>query len=124
MSGGANQNYNANTSLTPPYNQPPQKSYLDFNTSNPDNSWEITEPGIYYQASYVRLLAGIANLFDENDTLSTPDVAITDDSLTIYPNPTTDKLYINQTQGLVKVEVINMNGELVCTEIAEEFTLE
>ncbi len=42
--------------------QPPQKAYLDFNTGwNPklehDRSWEITEPGIYYQASYVKLVS-------------------------------------------------------------------
>src|SRR5690606_1726031 len=35
--------------------QPPGKAYLDFNTGwNPklehDKSWELTEPGIYYQA--------------------------------------------------------------------------
>jgi hypothetical protein len=40
--------------------QPAQKAYLDFNTAwdppqEHDKSWEITEPGIYYQASYVRL---------------------------------------------------------------------
>jgi endoglucanase len=42
--------------------QPPQKSYLDFNTAwdpqnEHDRSWEITEPAIYYQASYVKLLS-------------------------------------------------------------------
>ncbi|HWA78554.1 MAG TPA: glycoside hydrolase family 9 protein [Polyangiaceae bacterium] len=42
--------------------QPPEKAYLDVNTSyepqNPyDKSWELTEPAIYYQASYVRLLS-------------------------------------------------------------------
>jgi endoglucanase len=42
--------------------QPPQKAYLDFNTGyNPklehDRSWELTEPGIYYQASFVKLVS-------------------------------------------------------------------
>jgi hypothetical protein len=42
--------------------QPPEKAYVDTNTSfdppNPyDKSWELTEPAIYYQASYVRLLS-------------------------------------------------------------------
>ena len=42
--------------------QPAQKAYLDFNTAwapdtEHDRSWEITEPGIYYQASYVKLLS-------------------------------------------------------------------
>jgi hypothetical protein len=47
-------------------------------------------------------------------TLSTPDEIFVDFS--IYPNPTTDTLYINQTQELEKVEVINMNGQLVFTK--------
>jgi hypothetical protein len=47
---------------SPVREQPPEKAYLDVNTSyeppNPyDKSWELTEPAIYYQASYVRLLS-------------------------------------------------------------------
>lgn len=61
ISGGPNQNYDEDTSLTPPYNQPPQKSYLDWNTESSQASWEITEPAIYYQAAYIRSLAGIMN---------------------------------------------------------------
>ncbi|RYZ04698.1 MAG: glycoside hydrolase family 9 [Myxococcales bacterium] len=42
--------------------QPPQKTYLDFNTAwepqlEYDRSWELTEPAIYYQASYVMLVS-------------------------------------------------------------------
>jgi len=58
--GGPNQYYDADMSLTPPYNQPLQKSYLDWNTDFPQNSWEITEPGIYYQANYLRLLSSFS----------------------------------------------------------------
>jgi endoglucanase len=41
---------------------PPQKAYLDFNTgwepsAEYDQSWELTEPGIYYQAAYVMLVS-------------------------------------------------------------------
>lgn len=42
---------------SPPHGQPPQKSYKDFNTGWPIDSWEITEPSCGYQASYIRLLA-------------------------------------------------------------------
>ncbi len=59
ISGGPNANYNADVSLEPPFNQPLQKSYLDWNTGWPENSWEVTEPAIYYQAAYLRLLSGI-----------------------------------------------------------------
>lgn len=45
------------TALAPPTGQPPQKSYKDWNGPWPDSSWAITEPAIYYQASYVKLLS-------------------------------------------------------------------
>ncbi len=44
-------------SLSPPTGQPPQKSYKDWNVGWPEASWAITEPGIYYQSAYVRLLS-------------------------------------------------------------------
>jgi endoglucanase len=37
--------------------QPPQKCYMNWNNSNPEKSWEITEPAIYYQASYIKLIS-------------------------------------------------------------------
>jgi endoglucanase len=43
--------------LSPPTGQPPQKSYKDWNGGGPDSSWAVTEPGIYYQSAYVRLLS-------------------------------------------------------------------
>ncbi|MCW3070964.1 MAG: hypothetical protein JWO44_854 [Bacteroidetes bacterium] len=43
--------------IDPPKNQPIQKSWKDFNTSWPINSWTITEAGIYTQAAYARLLS-------------------------------------------------------------------
>jgi len=53
--GGPNKSYTGSVSgIT---NQPPQKAYKDWNTGFPENSWEITEPSIYCQASYVMLLA-------------------------------------------------------------------
>lgn len=42
---------------TPPYGQPPQKSYLDFNDGWPVNSWSVTENSNGYQAAYIRLLS-------------------------------------------------------------------
>ncbi|MBK6773904.1 MAG: glycoside hydrolase family 9 protein [Ignavibacteria bacterium] len=58
-SGCGSYNSLCNTALvTPPLGQPIQKSYRDWNTSWPQNSWTITEPGIYTQASYLRLISG------------------------------------------------------------------
>jgi len=69
VTGGPNKQYcegqDANQfacAKSPIRDQPPEKAYLDSNTgwepNNPyDKSWELTEAGIYYQASYVRLLS-------------------------------------------------------------------
>ncbi len=43
--------------IVPPQNQPSLKAYKDWNTSWPQNSWEITETSISNQGSYVKLLS-------------------------------------------------------------------
>jgi len=40
--------------------QPRGKAYADFNLNWPESSWELSEPAIYYQAMYVRLIAAFA----------------------------------------------------------------
>jgi endoglucanase len=47
--------------LSPPNGQPLQKAYKDWNGGYPEASWAVTEPGIYYQSAYVRLLSAFAN---------------------------------------------------------------
>lgn len=42
---------------SPPYGQPPQKSYANFNDNWPINSWSVSENSNGYQAAYLRLLA-------------------------------------------------------------------
>lgn len=42
---------------SPPAGQPPQKSYVDFGTSWPIDSWSVTEPDLLYQTAYIRLLS-------------------------------------------------------------------
>jgi len=42
---------------SPPYGQPAQKSYANFNDSWPTNSWSVTENSNGYQSFYLRLLA-------------------------------------------------------------------
>jgi endoglucanase len=44
-------------SIIPPRQQPHQKSYKDFNTSWPLNSWSVTENSNGYQLPYIRLLS-------------------------------------------------------------------
>jgi len=61
LSGGPSTQYSIKK-VSPPYGQPAMKSYKDWNVGRPENSWEITEPAIYYQALYIRLLAPYVRL--------------------------------------------------------------
>jgi endoglucanase len=67
VTGGPNKSYCASEKDHKCYDsefrkQPAQKAYMDFNTSweperDYDMSWALTEPAIYYQAAYVKLLS-------------------------------------------------------------------
>jgi len=72
LTGGANKDFSI-SNIVPPAGQPAQKSYKDWNSGWPQNSWEITEPAIYSQASYLRLLARVmqSSLQTHQITLST-----------------------------------------------------
>ena len=65
VTGGPNELFTAEH-VSPPYGEPPQKSFKDWNLdkatqiSESQASWEITEPTIYYQAAYVDLLSYFA----------------------------------------------------------------
>lgn len=49
--------------LEPPKNQPKQKSYKDFNTSWPLNSWSVTENSCGYQVNYIKLLSKFVDIY-------------------------------------------------------------
>ncbi|MEZ4893750.1 MAG: T9SS type A sorting domain-containing protein [Saprospiraceae bacterium] len=60
--GGMNPGYSpdpaySGPALEPPLGQPIQKSYKDWNSGWPENSWEITENSITYQGAYVNMLS-------------------------------------------------------------------
>jgi endoglucanase len=67
VTGGANKSYcehdrNHKCYVSEFRQRPAQKAYIDFNTSDEperdyDMSWALTEPAIYYQAAYVKLLS-------------------------------------------------------------------
>ncbi|WP_428667231.1 glycoside hydrolase family 9 protein [Runella sp.] len=81
--GGANPTYAPDPSygstISPPQNNPAQKSYKDWNTSYPQNSWTISEIGIYTQAAYVRALSKFVENVPcpDNVTVNTPTSAAT-----------------------------------------------
>jgi hypothetical protein len=60
--GGPNKDFSI-PAISPPGGQPPQKSYKEWNTgwngTANENSWEITEAGIYTQAAYISLLVRV-----------------------------------------------------------------
>ncbi len=62
LTGGPNKDYPL-AAFSPPYGQPPQKAYRDWNTSwngsLDEAAYQITEPAIYYQGGYVALLSRI-----------------------------------------------------------------
>jgi hypothetical protein len=55
LTGGPNQYYSG--SFSGLKRNPPMKAYKDWNTGWPENSWEINEPSLSYQAAYVLVLS-------------------------------------------------------------------
>ena len=73
--GGPNPSWSPDASyngpvISPPAGQPIQKSYKDWNASYPENSWEVTENGIYYQSAYVQLASNFARYASYADWLA------------------------------------------------------
>ena len=63
--GGPNRDFQPDAAyggppIVPPEGQPPLKSYKDWNTGWPENSWSVTECHIPYQAAYVRMMTPFA----------------------------------------------------------------
>ncbi len=109
VTGGPNKNFSVPT-LSPPSGQPSMKSYLDFNTGWPDNSWEITEPAIYSQAGYIRLLAEFVKE-DEGSPIAN-DTPVND--WYVFPNPCRDHVRFSQPISTT-CEVINVLGQTMLT---------
>ncbi|MBL0329611.1 MAG: glycoside hydrolase family 9 protein [Bacteroidetes bacterium] len=106
-------------SLDPPKNQPIQKSWKDFNTSWPVNSWTISEAGIYTQAAYVRMLSKFAT----NPCVITTGVqqlaATTGLVETLYPQPAENKIavkFYGHENTAVSIHVVDVNGKEVLNQ--------
>lgn len=89
LTGGANGAYAPDPSysgplLAPPLDQPAMKSYLNWNIGWPDDSWEVTENAIYYEAAYVRLLSA----FLAPDASASPVISVPPASQTIAAGQT------------------------------------
>lgn len=113
VTGGPNQTFSV-TSLSPPSGQPAQKSYLDFNDGYPNNSWEISEPAIYYQAAYIRMLANSVQI---EETLTVETYEQEKETFTIYPNPTTSTFKMRGVEGSSQIEIYSVLGQYIHSEI-------
>ncbi len=133
-------------SLVPPKEQPKQKSYKDFNTSWPLNSWSVTENSNGYQVNYLRLLSKFVDgSFDchgtkdgsayydvcgncvggetgnepiENEADCTPLDSRETGSIEVYPNPTTGIIAINSQIIEAEVTVYDAVGNQIVSGIA------
>ena len=106
--GGPNKSFSVGT-ISPPSGQPAQKSYLDWNTGWPQNSWEITEPAIYYQAAYLRLLAN----FVEADNATPIEFLPTALDIQVFPNPTKDVVNVLGDFENVTIELLDQQGRVL-----------
>jgi endoglucanase len=85
-SAGANALCDA-TQVTPPLNQPVQKSWRDWNTSWPQNSWTVTEIGIYTQAAFIKMLASLTASECLSPTYLAENIKSSAPYFQIHPNP-------------------------------------
>lgn len=122
--GSANNAVCISESISPPKGQPAQKSYKDFNTSWPLNSWSVTENSNGYQIAYIRLLSKfvVADGPDEEIITGVQPEKI----VSLSPNPTTGKINIHyKTQGDFSLQVTDVMGRvLVSKHVFRENTLD
>jgi endoglucanase len=79
-------------SLTPPNGQPQQKSYKDFNTSWPLDSWQLTETSLGYQTAYIRLLSKfVSNATGMPTSINNSQNIV---AISVMPNPIQDRVTI------------------------------
>jgi endoglucanase len=100
--------------VSPPKGQPIQKSYKDFNDSWPLNSWTITEPGIYTNAAYIRLVSA----FSSTATLGIDEYETSKNSnrIAIYPLPAKNEVnisFVGITERDLSLSVIDITGKKV-----------
>lgn len=113
--GSANNAVCSSESLEPPMNQPDQKSYKDFNTNWPLNSWEVTENSCGYQISYIRLLSHFVTqnkVINATPELSSIEIA----PFNLYPNPSQGSVTVKaNNHGATLLELRTSLGELITT---------
>lgn len=112
--GGVNPNYEPHASCScTGLNQPILKSYKDWNAGYPENSWEITENSITYQAAYIRLLSKFVS--DQGSVT----IAIKPKSntevlrLKIFPNPAMANMMVSGWDDNGTMNITNQAGQII-----------
>jgi len=112
--GSAQNNALCATNVTPPLNQPIQKSYKDFNDSWPVNSWTISEAGIYTNAAYVRMLSKFcAQPCSTTTAISHSTTNHSNLVQTVYPQPAQNKVtlkFFGKEDKWVNYFLLDLNG--------------
>jgi endoglucanase len=105
--------------LTPPNGQPVQKSYREWNTNWPQNSWSITENAIYYNAPYIRLVAhfaGSSECIPDDVATSLANNTHTALPVRVYPNPfdkSTTVEISTAERKVVNIRILSVLGQEV-----------
>ncbi len=100
-----------------PAGQPIQKAYKDWNSSWPQNSWEITENAIYYNASYIRLLSKFISSTETCGNLNTnissekisPELEVN-----VFPNPFSHQTTIDvrtPRREKIQLRILSVHGK-------------
>ncbi|MBK9413597.1 MAG: glycoside hydrolase family 9 protein [Bacteroidota bacterium] len=105
-----------NINVTPPMNQPIQKSYKDFNDNWPLNSWTVTEAGIYTNAAYVKMISKFASPLCLPTTISALDLSGKEKIIkSIFPSPSKNVVTIifNRMLSEEKISLFDISGRIV-----------
>ncbi|HEY6162356.1 MAG TPA: glycoside hydrolase family 9 protein [Bacteroidia bacterium] len=103
-------------SISPPKNQPIQKSYKDFNNGWPIDSWSVTEAGIYTNAAYVRMLSKFCST---NCSLTSGENFSANESVSVYPVPALHSLNISfagMKGEIFALQLLDVSGKVVMSE--------
>lgn len=112
LPGGANPTFHPDPScncvISPPENQPAQKSFKSWNGGWPEDSWELSEVAIYTQAAYLRLLSNVLLSQGNPPDCSGAQSAVHDPAtrgINLSPNPARDQITLNgvTTDGVLEL---------------------
>jgi endoglucanase len=118
--GSAQLDSACSANLTPPFNQPKQKFYKDWNMGFPQNSWAITEPSTGYQSAYVKLLSkfGLYGSF----TVTNNKARISNNGWNVFPNPAQDVVYVSQSVGNINITEVSLLDAIGSILYSEKFS--